>query len=205
MISKATTSRRSIRAHRREGAAHARRHPGVQGAVGRRHQGERHARASRPRRRCWRRRSARPSSARSSAVSTTSGRNGMELIRDIVEIYDNYSFKTEVLVASCAASDPHHRSRADGRRHLHVSARGHRLALQPPADEHRVEEVPEGLGKVVRRESLILSLILIFRIPHPSDSGVRSPASRLRIRDCSMQDEDSGFELRDEDPGRGMG
>jgi transaldolase len=27
--------------------------------------------------------------------------NGMELIRDIVEIYGNYSFKTEVLVASC--------------------------------------------------------------------------------------------------------
>ena len=27
--------------------------------------------------------------------------NGMELIRDIVEIYDNYEFATEVLVASC--------------------------------------------------------------------------------------------------------
>ena len=27
--------------------------------------------------------------------------NGMELIRDIVEIYDNYEFRTEVLVASC--------------------------------------------------------------------------------------------------------
>ena len=27
--------------------------------------------------------------------------NGMELIRDIVTIYDNYHFKTEVLVASC--------------------------------------------------------------------------------------------------------
>ncbi len=27
--------------------------------------------------------------------------NGMELIRDIVTIYDNYNFKTEVLVASC--------------------------------------------------------------------------------------------------------
>jgi transaldolase len=29
------------------------------------------------------------------------GTNGMELIRDIVEIYDNYEFTTEVLVASC--------------------------------------------------------------------------------------------------------
>jgi transaldolase len=27
--------------------------------------------------------------------------NGMELIRDIVQIFDNYTFKTEVLVASC--------------------------------------------------------------------------------------------------------
>jgi transaldolase len=27
--------------------------------------------------------------------------NGMELVRDIVEIYDNYEFATEVLVASC--------------------------------------------------------------------------------------------------------
>src|ERR1700730_8153758 len=29
------------------------------------------------------------------------GTNGMELIREIVEIYDNYQFATEVLVASC--------------------------------------------------------------------------------------------------------
>jgi transaldolase len=27
--------------------------------------------------------------------------NGMELIREIVQIYDNYDFKTEILVASC--------------------------------------------------------------------------------------------------------
>src|SRR6266436_5070605 len=29
------------------------------------------------------------------------GTNGMELIREIVQIFDNYNFKTEVLVASC--------------------------------------------------------------------------------------------------------
>ena len=29
------------------------------------------------------------------------GTNGMELIREIVEIYNNYDFTTEVLVASC--------------------------------------------------------------------------------------------------------
>jgi len=27
--------------------------------------------------------------------------NGMEMVREIVDIYDNYDFKTEVLVASC--------------------------------------------------------------------------------------------------------
>jgi transaldolase len=29
------------------------------------------------------------------------GTNGMELVREIVQIYDNYDFRTEVLVASC--------------------------------------------------------------------------------------------------------
>jgi transaldolase len=29
------------------------------------------------------------------------GTNGMELVREIVQIFDNYTFKTEVLVASC--------------------------------------------------------------------------------------------------------
>ena len=29
------------------------------------------------------------------------GQNGMELIREIVQMYDNYAFTTEVLVASC--------------------------------------------------------------------------------------------------------
>ena len=27
--------------------------------------------------------------------------NGMEMVREIVQIYDNYNFKTEILVASC--------------------------------------------------------------------------------------------------------
>ena len=88
-------------AHGRQGAADARRHPGVQGAVGRRHHASTSRCASRRRRRCSRPRPARPSSARSSAGSTTSATNGMELIREIVEIFDNYEFTTEVLVASC--------------------------------------------------------------------------------------------------------
>ena len=52
--------------------------------------------------------------------------DGMALIQDIVEIYRNYPFSTEVLVAS--VSD--------------------RPVLQPSADEHRSGEFPEGLGKV---------------------------------------------------------
>ena len=66
--------REDRRAHGRQGAAHARRHPGLQDAVGRRHPRQRHAGLLGRRRRCSRRRPARPSSARSSAGSTTSRR-----------------------------------------------------------------------------------------------------------------------------------
>ena len=41
----------------------------------------------------------------------------MELIREIVEIYDNYDFTTEVLVASCRHPIHVDRGGADGRRH----------------------------------------------------------------------------------------
>ena len=72
---------------------------------------------------------------------------GMDLIREIVEIFDNYEFKTEVLVASDARPDAHRRSGAHGRRHLHLSAGGDRGAVQASADRHRAREVPEGLGE----------------------------------------------------------
>ena len=49
--------------------------------------------------------------------------NGMELIRDIVQIYDNYDFKTQVLVASCR-----------GPMHVVEAARlGADIATCPPA------------------------------------------------------------------------
>ena len=53
------------------------------------------------------------------------GTNGMKLIREIVEIYDNYEFATEVLVASCR--HPMHIVEAAriGGRYLHLPARGH--------------------------------------------------------------------------------
>ena len=51
------------------------------------------------------------------------GTNGMELVRDIVQIYDNYEFKTEVLVASCR-----------GPMHVIEAARlGADIATCPPA------------------------------------------------------------------------
>ena len=51
-------------------------------------------------------------------------------------------------------SDSHRRGRADGRRHLHVPSRRDRAAVQPPADQHRPREVPEGLGEVAGGKSV---------------------------------------------------
>ena len=52
--------------------------------------------------------------------------DGMHLIEEIVEIFDNYEFGTEVLVASVPAPDSHRHRGAAGRRHLHVPAGGAR-------------------------------------------------------------------------------
>ena len=53
----------------------------------------------------------------------TTSDNGMALIQEIVEIYRNYPFQTEVLVAS--TRHPIHIIEAgeDGRRHLHRPAK----------------------------------------------------------------------------------
>ena len=89
------------RAHGGEGAADARRHPGLQDALGRRHPRQRDAGLFR------RAGAARGESRRDlrQSVRRAAGRRrrptGMGLIREIVEIYDNYEFTTEVLVASC--------------------------------------------------------------------------------------------------------
>ena len=113
----------------------------------RRHARQRHADLLARRRRCSRPRSARRTSARSSAGSTTSRPSGMGLIQEIVEIFENYEFTTEVLVASHPQPDAHRRGGADGRGHLHLSGGGDRAAVQASADRHRAREVPEGLGE----------------------------------------------------------
>ena len=60
------------------------------------------------------------------------GTPGMELIRDIVEIYDNYELQDRGPRRQHAQPDAHHRGGAPRRRHLHLSAGGDRLALQSP-------------------------------------------------------------------------
>ena len=80
--------------------------------------------------------------------------NGMGLIKEIVEIFDNYSFKTEVLVASC-------------RHPIHIVEAARIGAdictcppavidalVQSPAHEYWPGEVPEGLGKIAGREGV---------------------------------------------------
>jgi transaldolase len=70
----------------------------------------------------------------------------MDLIREIVEIYDNYDFATESLVASCR--HPIHvveaaRMGAD----IATCRRRSSTRCSTPADQHRAGEVPQGLGK----------------------------------------------------------
>ena len=83
--------------------------------------------------------------------------NGMDLIREIVEIYDNYEFTTEVLVASCRHPIHIVEAGAPGRGHLHLPAGGDRSAVQPPAHHHRAREIPEGLGEGAGGQSVGLS------------------------------------------------
>jgi TalC/MipB family fructose-6-phosphate aldolase len=74
--------------------------------------------------------------------------DGMHLIEEIVEIFDNYEFGTEGARRQLPPPDSHRHRGEAGRRHLHVPARGARSAVQAPADRHRAGEVPEGLGEV---------------------------------------------------------
>ena len=111
------------------------------------HARQRHADLLRRRRRGWPPRSARATSAPSSAVSTTSATTGMNLVREIVDIFDNYEYPTEVLVAS--VRNPIHVVEAArmGADVVTVPAGGHRAVLQASAHRHRPREVPEGLGE----------------------------------------------------------
>ena len=73
--------------------------------------------------------------------------DGMGLIRQIVDVYRNYKFSTEILVAS--VRHPMHIVEAArmGADVCTCPAVGDRRLLQSPADRHRPGEVPEGLGQ----------------------------------------------------------
>ena len=86
--------------HRGEGAADLGRAQGLPHAVARRGGWSTSRSASRRTRRCWRRRRGRPSSRRSSGRLDDINIDGMDLIRDIRTIYDNYGYETEILAAS---------------------------------------------------------------------------------------------------------
>ena len=64
----------------------------------------------------------------------------MGLVAEIVEIYENYQFTTEVLVASRPSPDPHRRSGAHGRRHLHLSGGGDRSMFRHPLTDAGLEK-----------------------------------------------------------------
>ena len=73
--------------------------------------------------------------------------SGMGLIREIVDIYENYQFKTRDSRRVRPPFHSHRRSRAHGRGHLHVSRGRHRWHVPAPADRHRSRTVPERLGE----------------------------------------------------------
>ena len=135
------------RAHRRQSAVHERRRARVQDAVARRAEGERHAGV------LGRAGAARGEGRRGDGepVRRAPGRHRSDRHephpgdrRDLSQL----SVPDRGARRQHAPLDPHHRGREDGRRHLHLSAEGHRSALQASADRHRPGELPEGLGKV---------------------------------------------------------
>ena len=75
----------------------------------------------------------------------------MNLVREIVDIFDNFEYATEVLVAS--VRNPIHIVEAArmGADVVTVPAGGDRAVLQASAHRHRPREVPQGLGEVAGR------------------------------------------------------
>ena len=80
--------------------------------------------------------------------------SGMDLISEIVEIFENYDFTTEVLVASVRG--PMHIVEAArmGADICTCPAVGDRSAVQASADRHRPRALPEGLGEGAGGQSL---------------------------------------------------
>ena len=75
------------------------------------------------------------------------GYPGMELIADIRMIYDNYDFRTEILVASVRNPDPCSRGRQARRRRDDRAAVGDPPAFQAPAHRQRHQGISGGLGE----------------------------------------------------------
>jgi transaldolase len=103
--------------------------------------------------------------------------DGMDLIAEIRQIYDNYLFDTEILAASIRTANHVKQCALDRRRRDDRPARGHQGSRQPSADGQRPRSLPrrreegrhQGLGQ--RRKPLT---------SHFCAMGPSSPARRER-------------------------
>jgi transaldolase len=75
------------------------------------------------------------------------GEDGMAMVAQLVEIFANYDYDCEVLVASVRQPGALHHRRAHGRRRGHVPVQRHHAAHQAPADRYRPGALPGRLGK----------------------------------------------------------
>ena len=82
--------------------------------------------------------------ARRSGRSTTPGTIGMDLVEQVIRVYDNYGFQTQIVVSDARNPDPRARRRADGRRRG-GAARGRARAALPAS----------VLGRAAGREALV--------------------------------------------------
>jgi Transaldolase/Fructose-6-phosphate aldolase len=86
------------------------------------------------------------------------GWDGMQLISDIVDIYNNYDFRTEVLVAS-VRTPGHVIEAAKMGAHVHPVAIGAAVAVRSPVDGQGFGDVPGGLGEDGSDDRLIRQAI----------------------------------------------
>ena len=71
--------------------------------------------------------------------------DGMELIREIRQIYDNYGFETEILAASIRTVNHVKEAALIGADVITAPAGGAAQARRPPADRERARRLPQGL------------------------------------------------------------
>jgi TalC/MipB family fructose-6-phosphate aldolase len=75
------------------------------------------------------------------------GFDGMDLIRDIRAIYDNFGYETEILAASVRNAAHVKEAAIIGADVVTIPPSGVRRPLQAPADRQGPRAVPEGLGR----------------------------------------------------------